>query len=510
MVPRKRGGEEALALARTAFGLSAELTRATPLPSYDDQNWLLHSADVPRYVLKIAAAYAECRGCADEAATYEQLQLENAAMRALFAGGVSVPRPLRAKTSEDVIRLPTPPPCAIGQRSRVAAAAPAAAQEPADADAEGGPADFGEGIALVAFEAHRLAEAARPPVAAASEVSARASDAVTGRPVVEFARLLTFELGEHLAVAEHTPELLHRLGVLIAQSAHALAARLGSQDVAVASARRLTWDLANASAARRYLPKVADASDRALAETYLSRFDGCARARARLPAQVLHGDLNDYNILVNSNILRRAQGAKGMGAGGAAGAAAAGRAAVCADDNGAGCVAEAAPAPRRAVGVGAGAGAALPISSAGLTVLDFGDIVRPRARPLPAYALGLFLARVCPRVRSCVPCERSQLRVVVCSCPALRVAHALFSRSCLRPLPPPAPVLPLSLSFSVRTAATDLLGARLRPGHRHRLRLPEQAGWPKRPAGSLRGRARLQRLRRLAAGCAPQPAAHAR
>ena len=107
--PRERDGDEALALARAAFGLSSELTRATPLPSYDDQNWLLHAGDVPRYVLKVAAAHAECRGGADAASTLEQLQLENAAMRALHAGGVSVPRPLRAKTSEDVVRVPTPP-----------------------------------------------------------------------------------------------------------------------------------------------------------------------------------------------------------------------------------------------------------------------------------------------------------------------------------------------------------------------------------------------------------------
>lgn len=338
-VPRKRDGAEALALARLAFGLPAELTHATRLPSYDDQNWLLHSGDVPRYVLKVAAARAECRGGADEASTSEQLQLENAAMRALHAGGVNVPRPLRAKTSEDVVRLPTPP------RVRAPRAQPVGVAS-------------NETCASGAFQ---------PEPEPASEP--------TAPPVVEFARLLTFELGEHLAAAEHTPELLHRFGVLVAQSGHALAARLGPRNVSVAAARRLTWDLANAPAARRHLGAVADPGGRALAARYLSRFEACAHARSRLPAQVLHGDLNDYNVLVNPNSFgkqrqREGASARPPAAGGGGG--------------------DALEPPTAAAQAAAG----LPVSCAGLTVLDFGDIVRPRA-PAPRPSL--------PQVVPCGP-----------------------------------------------------------------------------------------------------------
>ncbi|KAJ1638413.1 hypothetical protein T492DRAFT_1140007 [Pavlovales sp. CCMP2436] len=339
--PRSRDATEALALARSAFNLSSELTHATPLPSYDDQNWLLHSSETPRVVLKVSAANAECRGFADETATLQQLRLENATMRALHAGGVSVPRPLRAKTAQDVVRVPTPtrrpvfrrtqrsslstanPPAGVtGAPSSAAATAttsqpqlkpgsnvatgpsqgapeaptaatllsgsgtkPAADIEAPRADGrtngdegeEGGGKGGGEGGAIGNGESD--GDGGRDGDGGASDGvwSSDEAEAETVRewklfavnffqlpestptflssddagPVVEFARLLTFECGDHLAMAEHTPELLNRFGAAIAQSAHALATRLSPRDISVASGRSLTWDLANALQARQ-------------------------------------------------------------------------------------------------------------------------------------------------------------------------------------------------------------------------------------------------------------------
>jgi Ser/Thr protein kinase RdoA (MazF antagonist) len=329
-------------------------------------------------VLKVAAANAECRGFADEAATREQLMLENAAMRALHAGGVSVPRPLRAKLSQDVIRVPTPP--RTRTRARTLADASASAQR------AGAASDAGDGSATAQDEPADFAGVARASegtgmadgdtstgnstgYAAASSAAGDARPAgEDARPaVIEFVRLLTFESGEHLARAEHSPELLRRFGFAVAQSAHALAARLGPRDVAIAAARELTWDLANASAARRHLPAVADASDRAIAAAFLARFDACEAMRAQLPRQVLHGDLNDYNVLVSAQFQKPAAAFQ-TGA---------------AHFQHAPAAAEAPPA----------AAAAAPVapSSAGLTVLDFGDLVFS-AR---VYDLAIALAYVC-------------------------------------------------------------------------------------------------------------------
>jgi Ser/Thr protein kinase RdoA (MazF antagonist) len=380
--PRQRDAREALELARMAFNLSSELTHATALPSYDDQNWLLHSGEVPRYVLKVAAANAECRGFADEAATREQLMLENAAMRALHAGGVSVPRPLRAKSSQDVIRVPTPPRTRARARTLAdasaialrAGAAPAADDGSASArDDSAGVARASEGTGTADGDASTI-NSARTGSASSTAGNARPAGEDARPAVIEFVRLLTFESGEHLARAVHSPELLRRFGFAVAQSAHALAARLGPRDVAIAAARKLTWDLANASAARRHLPAVADASDRAIAAAFLARFDACDAMRAQLPRQVLHGDLNDYNVLVS------AQFQKPIAASQSATAFQIGAAQF-----------QHAPAAAEAPAPAAAATAPIAPSSAGLTVLDFGDLVFS-AR---VYDLAIALAYVC-------------------------------------------------------------------------------------------------------------------
>ena len=57
------------------------------------------------YVLKIAAANAECRGFCDAAATLGMLEMENDAMGLIAQAGVSVPEPLAGKSGSKIIRL---------------------------------------------------------------------------------------------------------------------------------------------------------------------------------------------------------------------------------------------------------------------------------------------------------------------------------------------------------------------------------------------------------------------
>ena len=62
-------------------------------------------AGTTTYVLKIAAAEAECRGFCDADATRGMLEMENDAMRLIAQAGVSVPEPLPAKDGGEIVRL---------------------------------------------------------------------------------------------------------------------------------------------------------------------------------------------------------------------------------------------------------------------------------------------------------------------------------------------------------------------------------------------------------------------
>ncbi|HEV7641989.1 MAG TPA: aminotransferase class III-fold pyridoxal phosphate-dependent enzyme, partial [Gaiellaceae bacterium] len=66
------------------------------------------------------------------------------------------------------------------------------------------------------------------------------------------------------------------------------------------SGRELLWDLAHAAQLRPLIETIEDASRRRLVESVLDRYDANVTPRwARLPAQVVHGDLNLDNVLVD-------------------------------------------------------------------------------------------------------------------------------------------------------------------------------------------------------------------
>jgi len=107
--------------------------------------------------------------------------------------------------------------------------------------------------------------------------------------------LLSYVPGTMLAKARpHSPELLHSLGLFLAEMDAALA------DFTHDSAgRELKWDLARAGWIRAHLHLIHDASQRALVEKFLSLYEAeVLPVLPHLRRSVVYGDANDYNVLV--------------------------------------------------------------------------------------------------------------------------------------------------------------------------------------------------------------------
>jgi 4-aminobutyrate aminotransferase-like enzyme/Ser/Thr protein kinase RdoA (MazF antagonist) len=112
-----------------------------------------------------------------------------------------------------------------------------------------------------------------------------------------FVRMVTFVPGRRLAAARpHSAELLRSLGRAVAFLDAALKGFSHAE-----MRREFHWDLQRTAAARKYLPELEDAALRALVEGVLERFEArVAPALAQLPAQLIHNDANDSNVLVTS------------------------------------------------------------------------------------------------------------------------------------------------------------------------------------------------------------------
>jgi Ser/Thr protein kinase RdoA (MazF antagonist) len=105
-----------------------------------------------------------------------------------------------------------------------------------------------------------------------------------------FVRLVTYLPGVPLAgIKHHTPGLLHDLGQKLGQLSHALA---GFDHPAVH--RDFHWDLANGNRiVNEYAPLIEDADLRKL--VLKCRYE----PETPLRRSVIHGDANDYNVLVD-------------------------------------------------------------------------------------------------------------------------------------------------------------------------------------------------------------------
>jgi 4-aminobutyrate aminotransferase-like enzyme/Ser/Thr protein kinase RdoA (MazF antagonist) len=110
-----------------------------------------------------------------------------------------------------------------------------------------------------------------------------------------FVRLLEWVPGRPLAtVRPHSPALLEEVGSLLATIDRELA------DFSHQAARRpLHWDLRQSrEVIERHLPDIADGGRRARVTRFLPMLDASVELFARLRTSVIHGDGNDWNILV--------------------------------------------------------------------------------------------------------------------------------------------------------------------------------------------------------------------
>jgi 4-aminobutyrate aminotransferase-like enzyme/Ser/Thr protein kinase RdoA (MazF antagonist) len=125
----------------------------------------------------------------------------------------------------------------------------------------------------------------------------RVLPAASGTAIAEagghLVRMLTWIPGACYAEAPHSPELLASLGRALARMDLALA----GFDRPSAH-RRFHWDLRQAAGARQYLPLLPAARRDLLAPVFAAweRVDWSA-----LPHSTIHGDANDYNVLVRDD-----------------------------------------------------------------------------------------------------------------------------------------------------------------------------------------------------------------
>jgi 4-aminobutyrate aminotransferase-like enzyme/Ser/Thr protein kinase RdoA (MazF antagonist) len=148
----------------------------------------------------------------------------------------------------------------------------------------------------IAHVAGKLGSACCPQVCS-TKSGAQITTVQDADSAAHFARLLTYLSGEHFATfTPHSPALLHNLGGFIAKMSAALA---GFEHPA--GKRYLKWNMVNAPhEIRQYLEHIKTPERRALVEHFLDLYE--KRVAPILPAlrtSIIHGDANDYNILVS-------------------------------------------------------------------------------------------------------------------------------------------------------------------------------------------------------------------
>ena len=113
-----------------------------------------------------------------------------------------------------------------------------------------------------------------------------------------FFRLLTFVEGELLSRVEQTPEVLYSFGKFVAEMDKAI---LDFRHIAT-EARKFEWDIQNLSLNEKYLKFIESPRDRSLVEYFLLQYaENVLPAIDTLRKSVIHGDANDWNILVDKN-----------------------------------------------------------------------------------------------------------------------------------------------------------------------------------------------------------------
>ncbi len=119
-----------------------------------------------------------------------------------------------------------------------------------------------------------------------------------------FARVVSWLPGRLYSSCRRTPELLDSLGGMLGRLDRAL------QGFGHAGAHRVfDWDIKQAGRSLERLCFIDDVAQRGILEHFLERFETTIAPRlARVRAQVIHGDANDNNLLVDGEIGRRITG----------------------------------------------------------------------------------------------------------------------------------------------------------------------------------------------------------
>ncbi len=119
-----------------------------------------------------------------------------------------------------------------------------------------------------------------------------------------FVRLVSWLPGQLFSSCSKTDEVHESLGEALGRLDRAL------QSFGHAGAHRVfDWDIRQAGRSRMRLAFIADRQQRAILEHFLERFETrVAPPLARLRAQVIHGDANDNNLLVDGPLGRRITG----------------------------------------------------------------------------------------------------------------------------------------------------------------------------------------------------------
>ncbi len=121
---------------------------------------------------------------------------------------------------------------------------------------------------------------------------------VTSAQGMHHVRVVSHLPGSTLAGVERTPALERDLGRRIGQ----LSAGLRSFGHPAAHRRNFLWNLDDAQAVRPWLADVIDPDDRAVVERAFVRHEQrVLPVIDQLPASVLHGDANDFNVLVDNS-----------------------------------------------------------------------------------------------------------------------------------------------------------------------------------------------------------------
>jgi 4-aminobutyrate aminotransferase-like enzyme/Ser/Thr protein kinase RdoA (MazF antagonist) len=125
-----------------------------------------------------------------------------------------------------------------------------------------------------------------------------------GKAGEHFVRLVSWLPGQLFSGCQKTPGLHDSLGESLGRLDRAL------QSFGHPGAHRLfDWDIKQAGRSRARLDFIEDSKQRAILEHFLGRFETKVAPRlVRLRAQVIHGDANDNNLLVDGAVGRRITG----------------------------------------------------------------------------------------------------------------------------------------------------------------------------------------------------------